>query len=299
MRDLWHGEAVTDMRPLRGTVRTAQAGDVTAIVAIAQATGQEEDWDDVYPAYISHLLQHGTLLVAERDDTVTAFGATLRIGSGPDAISMLTDLFVHPAAHGSGTGRAILARLWDGQRRKMTFASLHEHALPLYTSFGVDAWWPLLYLRGDVLRLRPPDGWSVSAADPELVSALERQWTGNDRSAEHQMWARWPAGACVVASKHGRPAAAGTVGGSGPEYGISHLSVRPDAGDDAASDAVLAVLANLEPPDGQARACLPAPHPATRPLLAARWRVEEFDLHMSSHFGLLDARRLVPSPALA
>ena len=31
----------------------------------------------------------------------------------------------------------------------MTFSSLHAHALPLYTRFGVDAWWPLLYLAGD------------------------------------------------------------------------------------------------------------------------------------------------------
>ena len=43
----------------------------------------------------------------------------------------------------------------------MTFSSLHANAVPLYTSFGVDAWWPLLYLRGDVRRLTTPPGWSV------------------------------------------------------------------------------------------------------------------------------------------
>ncbi len=281
------------------TVRPATAGDYTAITAIAEATGQDEDWDDVYPAYIGHLLEHGTLLLAERDGAVTGFGATLRIGSGPDAIAMLTDLFVHPSAHGTGTGRAILTGLWDGEARKMTFSSLHAHAVPLYTSFGVDAWWPLLYLRGDVRQLRMPAGWSVSPGSPELVSELERDWTGTDRGAEHRMWARWPAGAGIVASLDGAPAAAGTVGGAGPEYGISHLAVPSGAGDEIARDAVLAVLASLEPPGGQARASLPAPHPGTRPLLSAGWRVEEFDLYMSSHFGLIDARRMVPSPALA
>ena len=293
--------------PASPVVRPAGRGDLGAIIDIAKATGQDEDWDHVYPVYIGHLLEHGTLLVAQRDGGVTGYGATLRIGSGPDAIAMLTDLFVHPASHGAGTGRALLARLWDGEPRKMTFSSLHAHALPLYTSFGVDAWWPLLYLQGDVGRVRMPPGWSVSGANPDRIGELERRWTGADRTAEHQMWARWPDGAGIVASLDGEAFAAGTVGGAGHEYGISHLAVAPAAGtiggaDDEqgiARDAVLAVLASLRPPGGQARACLPAPHPATRPLLGSGWRVQEFDLFMGSHFGLVDARRMVLSPALA
>jgi hypothetical protein len=70
------------------------------------------------------------------------------------------------------------------------------------------------------------------------------------------------------------------------------------AGGDAAA-AVLTVLAGLEAGDGQARVCLPAPHPAVRALLAAGWRVEEFDLFMATEAALLDPRRAVPSPALA
>lgn len=290
---------MTPARPRPDAIRPAGPGDLGAIMAIARATGQDEDWENVYPAYIGHLLEHGTLLVAEPDGAVSGFGATLRIGSGADAVVMLTDLFVHPEAHGSGTGRAILTRLWGGEPRKMTFASLHAHALPLYTSFGADAWWPLLYLRGNVRQVRKPAGWSVSQASPDLVSELERDWTGIDRVAEHRMWADRPAGAGIVASLDGEPAAAGTVGGAGPECGISHLAVRSAAGETIARDAVLAVLAGLEPPGGQARVTLPAPHPGTRSLLSAGWRVEEFDFYMSSHFGLIDARRMVPSPALA
>jgi hypothetical protein len=62
---------------------------------------------------------------------------------------------------------------------------------------------------------------------------------------------------------------------------------------------VLAVLAALTPEDGVARVCLPAPHPAVRPLLAAGWRVGEFDLFMATEPGLIDPRRAAPSPALA
>ena len=296
--------------------------DLVAIAAIAMATGQDEDWDQVYPAYLTHLVRHGSLLVAERAGVVTGYGATIRIGTGEQEICMLTDLFVDPSAHGAGTGRAILSSLWHDAPRRITFSSLHAHALPLYTSFGLDAWWPLLYLSGDVGRLRTPEGWSVTTAAASRVAELELSWTGFDRTAEHEFWVTWPGGAGVIASLDGRPVAAGSVGGAGSEYGICHLAM--DAGDGAgrdagaenlqdigkqtrsgagtgpdAADAVIAVLSSLEPAGGQARVCLPAPHPATRRLLGAGWRVEEFDLHMATRFGLIDPLRTALSPGLA
>jgi GNAT superfamily N-acetyltransferase len=282
------------------TIRAAAGDDLAAIARIAEATGQDEDWDNAFGPYIRHLIAHGTLLVAERGGAVAGYGGTVRVGAGPTAVSMLTDLFVDPAAHGGGTGRALLRQLWSDEPRRMTFSSLHARALPLYTKFGVDAWWPLLYLRGDVRMLPLPDGWSVSPAEADVVAGLERTWTGVDRIAEHRFWAAWPNGSGVIASLRGQPMAAGAVGGTAAEYGIRHLALDGAAADDAAArDAVIAVLSWLEPPAGRARAYLPAPHPATRPLLAAGWRIEEFDLHMASEFGLIDPRRGVPSPALA
>ncbi|HEX7995340.1 MAG TPA: GNAT family N-acetyltransferase [Streptosporangiaceae bacterium] len=280
-------------------VRQAEPADLPAIIAIAKATGQDEDWEHVYPSYIRHLMRQCTLLVADRGGSVTGFGGTSQIGAGSEAICMLTDLFVDPAAHGSGTGRAILSELWTGDQRRMTFSSTHANALPLYTSFGVDAWWPLLYLHGDVRRLSMPSGWTVAAAKPEEVGGLEREWTGADRTAEHQLWSHWPSGVAVVASLDGSPAAAGTAGGAGHEYGICHLAASPVLDNDMAGDAVLAVLSWLSPADGLARVALPAPHRATRLLLASGWRVEDLDLHMSSEPGLIDPYRLAPSGALA
>jgi GNAT superfamily N-acetyltransferase len=291
----------------KARVRPATDADMAAITTIAMATGQDEDWDRAYPAYIRHVMAHGVLLVAERDGAVTGFGGTRLIGSGQLATSMLTDLFVAPTVHGSGTGRALLRELWGGESRRITFSSLHSNALPLYTSFGTDAWWPLLYLTGDVRKLRMPAGWSVSAADPLRAGQLELSWTGIDRTADHVFWSAWPDGSGVIASHDGELAAAGTVGGAGHEFGICHLSIRAGrsragvtaAGLDRARDAVLAVLSWLEPAGGRARVCLPAPHPATRALLAAGWRIEDFDLHMASEFGLIDPRSSVPSPSLA
>jgi GNAT superfamily N-acetyltransferase len=304
------------------TVRRAVPGDFPAIAKVAVATGQDEEWAGSDPAYLAYLLEHGTLLVAERDGGLTGFGATRLIGDGPAAVSMLCDLFVHPGTHGRGCGRAILSQLWPGAAStgavtsgaatgdaaktgartgepgrdrppRMTFSSQHAHALPLYTRFGLDAWWPLLYLAGDVRAVRAPDGWTVMPASAAEVAAAEQDWTGVDRAADHRAWAARPHGQPLRAFHHGELAAAGTAAGHGAGYGLVHLAAAPGA---PAGDAALAVLATLKAPQGRARVCLPGPHPAVRPLFAAGWRHEDSDLFMASDPGLLDARRAVPSP---
>ena len=280
-------------------IRDATAADTEAIARIAIATGQDEEWSGSDPAYVRHLLAHARLIVAEHRGTVAGFGATHQIGAGPAAVTMLCDLFVDPGCHGLGLGRAMLGVLWHDGTPRMTFSSLHAHALPLYARYGLDAWWPLLYLSGDVTALRAPAGWAVASAPAGEVAVLERQWTGIDRTADHQAWAARPGGQPVVAERDGQAAAAGTVGGAGTEYGIIHLALVPACGDGGARDAVLAVLAGLDPPGGRARVCLPAPHPAARPLLAAGWRNDDLDLYMATEPGLLDPRRAVPSPAAA
>jgi GNAT superfamily N-acetyltransferase len=285
---------VTEIR-----IREAAAGDTEAIGQVAIATGQDEEWAGSDPAYVRHLLAHGRVVVAEYRGAVTGFGATVRVGTGPAATIMLCDLFVDPRAHGLGLGRAMLAVLWPGGTPRMTFSSLHAHALPLYARFGLDAWWPLLYLNGDVTALRAPAGWAVAAAAAGDVAGLERRWTGIDRAADHQAWAARPGGQPVLAERDGQPLAAGTVAGAGTEYGLVHLALSPACGGAEARDGVLAVLASLDPPGGRARVCLPAPHPAVRPLLAAGWRNDDLDLYMATEPGLLDPRRAVPSSAFA
>jgi GNAT superfamily N-acetyltransferase len=280
-------------------IRAANAADVPAIGQVAMATGQDEEWSGSDPAYVAWLLANGRLLVAVRDGALAGFGATRRIGAGPGAVSMLCDLFVHPDAHGLGIGQAVLAELWRDEPRRMTFSSLHPHALPLYTRFGVDAWWPLLYLAGPVAALRAPDGWSVSVSGPAEVAAAELGWTGVDRAADHRAWAARPHGFLASVLRDGALVAAGTAAGDGDEFGIVHLAIAPGVTDDSARDAVLTLLASLDAPDGRAMVCLPAPHPAVRPLLGAGWRVRDKDLYMASEPDLLDARRAVPSPSAA
>ena len=280
-------------------VRPAAASDLAAIARVAEATGQVEEWSGTDPAYVRHLLAHGRVAVAELRGTVTGFGASRRIGDGPAAVTMLCDLFVDPRFHGQGTGQALLAALWEAGTPRMTFSSLHAHALPLYTRGGLDAWWPLLYLGGDVRALRGADGWTVAVAAPAEVAALEAEWTGTDRTADHLAWAARPGGRPVLARRGPDTLAAGTVAGEGAEYGIVHLALAPAATDGEVAGAVLAILASLDPPDGRARVCLPGPHPATRELLTAGWHIDFVDVFMATDPGLLDPRRAVPSPGLA
>ena len=284
-------------------MRGAVPADLPQIAAVAVATGQDEEWGGADPAYMNHLLAHGSVVGGVMGGVVVGFGATRRLGSGPGAVSMLCDLFVTPQVHGSGCGRAMLAGLWPGDGRdgghRMTFSSQHRNALPLYTSFGLDAWWPLLYLRGRAGAVTAPDGWRAEAAEAAEVAALERAWTGVDRSDDHSAWARRPRGAALLARREDQVLAAAATGGAGDGYGLTHLALAPSAGSADAAAAVLTVLAALQSRDGQALASLPAPHPAVRPLLAARWRTEEHDLFMATDPALLDPRRAVPSPALA
>lgn len=281
-------------------VRPGGEADVAAIAAITKATGQNDDWGGVNPAYVRHLLAHGRVVVAELDGDVVGFGAVQETGA--PAVSMLCDLYVDPAAHGRGCGRAMLADLWSTAARRMTFSSLHSHAMPLYTSFGLDPWWPLLYLKGYSTRLPVINEWTVESASPEAVAAQELAWTGADRAADYRAWAHRPAGDSILISRAcgDEVVAGGAVINRGRDRGIVHLATAPGAEDGDAAAVVLQALAQLQDEPGElAHVCLPAPHPAVRALLAAGWRFDEFDLFMASEPDLLDPRRAVPSPGQA
>jgi GNAT superfamily N-acetyltransferase len=286
-------------------VRPASATDLKAIAEVSAATGQDDLWGGQNPAYITHLMDVGQVVVAELGGQVAGFGAVQQIGAGPRAVSMLCDLFVHPGAHGRGCGRAMLADLWSAAGPRMTFSSLHSHAIPLYTSFGLDAWWPLLYLRGDPTGLPASEAWAAStgfgvgAAPAESVARYEFDWTGTGRAAEHRAWAARPGAEPILVSRDDEVIAAGVVIDHGPERGIVHLAISPGVDDRAAAGVVLRTLAQLAGSAEAAYVCLPAPHPAVRLLLAAGWRFDEFDLFMASEPGLLEPRRAVPSPGQA
>ena len=83
---------------------------------------------------------------------------------------------------------------------------------------------------------------------------------------------------------------------AGEQPTLEHLSMAPDLDDAEAAAVVAAAVGRIAA--GPVTAYLPAPHPAVRALLAAGWRVDEFDLFMATRPDLLDPSRDVPSPAL-
>ncbi len=257
-------------------VRAAEDHDLAAIAKVAFANDEHAATD---PGYVAHLREHGEFLVAERDGDVVGYAATRPIGGA----TMLCDLFIDPVHQGAGVGRRLLATAFEGREEIFTFSSRNPRALPLYVSCGLVPRWPLLYLTG------PPT--TPAAARAHLVpvgeaAVRELALTGVDRAPDYSLWGLADGGTGLVVELDGQVIAAGAADW---EW-LVHLAVAPDAD---ATEAVLAALAS-----GPARAAVPGPHPALRTLLAAGWRIDDFDHHMSSRDGLLDPRTVL-SPSLA
>jgi GNAT superfamily N-acetyltransferase len=279
-------------------VREGSRDDVAAIRAVARSVGQDHEWAAGDERYLCHLLDHGRLVVGEDPRGVIGYAATRPIERAGGRISMLADLFVAPDAHGRGCGRALLTTLWSGEPVRMTFSSLHPSALPLYASLGLVARWPLLYLSGEASGLATGDGWAVEECTPVDAAQLEEAWSGMPRIDDYVAWAGRPGGHAFSVRRDRGPLAMGAVARPGDRTGwvLEHLAVAPGLDDTAAAGVVVAALAALTP---AATVHLPAPHPAVRHLLAARWRVSTYDLFMATHDDLIDPERAVPSPALA
>ncbi|HEV8156304.1 MAG TPA: hypothetical protein VGP67_12275 [Gaiellales bacterium] len=62
-------------------VRKAVPGDLPAIAAVALANGQGEEWAGADPAYMTHLLAHGTVVVGVSGGSVIGFGATRKLAT--------------------------------------------------------------------------------------------------------------------------------------------------------------------------------------------------------------------------
>jgi GNAT superfamily N-acetyltransferase len=255
-------------------------GDLPAIAKIALANGDEGAGSD--SRYVSHLRRDGRFLVAELDGGVAGYCATRRIGGA----TMLCDLFVDPALHDAGIGGRLLDAVFEGTGEKFTFASRDPRAMPLYVRHGMIPRWPLLYLSG-------PSGGSSTLRSRKVpmakAGAAELELTGCDRIADYAYWATVPGSVGLIVQAGGDIVAAGAAG---PGW-LIHLASAGNC------DPVATLIAGLNAFDtGRIRLCLPGPHPALPLLLDARWRIDDYDHHMSSSQGLLSPGH-VPSASLA
>src|SRR5262245_18006793 len=113
-----------DIEASRFLLRTVTPADLEAIWEIRFA-------DDVAgaatipergspPPYLAHMLDYGTLLVAERDERIVGYAGRIDRGG----IAYLTDLFVDPAHQSAAVGRRLLERIFaDEPPVRCTLAS--------------------------------------------------------------------------------------------------------------------------------------------------------------------------------
>jgi len=273
-------------------IRAATTDDIGSIREILAAHGNDGPvlFADIVGPYVRHLVAHHRAMVTEQDGAVIAFGATVDAGF---AIH-LADLFVLPDRLGEGIGRPLLAALFDGARRRTTFASDDPRALPLYVRAGMEPWWACVSVEGAAASLPPGPGFlETASADPARLAALELAWTGFDRSIDHAFWGSQAGADSFVVAERGEPVAVchARARQVSPVRTIDRLLVRPGA------DPVPATLAALRRTGrgGTIQALLQGPSPVLRVLLDAGFMVGERDQYMASEPGLVDPARLIPN----
>lgn len=276
-------------------IRAATPDDVPAIRAILAAHGNDGPVviGDVVGPYVSHLVARHRAMVSETDGEVVAFGAVVDAGVAVH----LADLFVRPDLLGRGIGRPLLTALFGDAPRRTTFASDDPRALPLYVRAGMAPLWASLYVEGaaDVIPA-PGPGIDVASAGPAELAALERAWTGVDRTPDHVHWASQPEADSFVIGAHGEPVAIAhaRVRQMSPVRVVNRLLVRPGA------DPVAPTLAAMRRAGrtGSVMATIQGPSPVLRVLLDAGFLCTDRDQYMASEPGLVDPARLIPNPGM-
>ncbi len=276
-------------------IRPAQLEDVAEIRSILAEHGNDGpagEWDIVGP-YVGHLIATGRAMVAQAGERLVAFGATVDTGRGRH----LADLFVRADRLGGGIGRPLLDAVFGGEWPRTTFASDDPRAMPLYIRAGMAPLWTQLYVTGSAAEIpAPPDVLTVETADPTLLQALEREWTGRDRPLDHAFWASQADADPFIVVDRGETVAGGygRARQRGSQRALDRLVVRPG------HDPIGPIFAGLQRAarGGDVVACLAGPNPAVRPLLEAGFRIDGRDTYMASGPDLIDPSRLLPNPGM-
>lgn len=273
-------------------IRPATLTDVPGIRALLAAHGNDGPIStvDVVGPYVRHVVAHGRAFVSIEEERVVGYGAAVDAG----VAWHLADLFVLPDRLGHGIGRPLLEATMAHAGRRTTFASSDPRAVPLYVRAGMAPWWISLYMQGDPAGLpAPAERLEIEPADAARLAALERDWTGVDRSADHAFWASQAEADSFVVARRGEPVAVvhARARQVGPERAIDRMVVRPDA------DPVGPVIAALRRAarGGRVMAAIQGPSPLVPVLLAAGFRIEDHDQYMASEPGLVDPARLIPN----
>jgi Acetyltransferase (GNAT) family len=248
--------------------RPAQETDLRAVYEVFY---QNEVLDSPHPpspgdipSYLRHVLQTGTLYVAEQEREVCAFAGAITRGN----ITFLTDLFVQPVLQSGQLGKTLLhSVLPQDDLIHCTVSSSDPRALALYIRAGMSPQWPYFALRleksthewrltGDMEIIEADPG------DPALVQ-WDAQISGRLRPIDHLYWLREQRAVPLWFRRQGRIVAA-----------VSWASQRAD-------------VLHID---------VPGPHPCLAILLERGFRIAYVDTFVTTAgIPFFDARCYIPS----
>lgn len=250
----------------------------------------------VIPSYMNHVLQTGTLYVAETDGKIVGFAGAITRGT----ISFLTDLFVLPSYQSGSLGKKLLQTvLPHDDLIHCTLSSSDPRALSLYIRSGMRPWWPQYALQ---LSNSAQSQWSLEP-DMEIIEAdasdlVLLRWdtriSGRPRPQDLEFWVRDEKGVPLWFRRRGKLVGYGYVRFGATAHFNPHACKIGPLGADTPEDASACVLAAVHWALQQSADMLidvPGPNPCLAKLLERGFHIKSFDTFVCSASSLfLDAR---------
>jgi len=249
---------------------------------------------------LRHVLQTGTLYVAEQDGKILAFAGAISRGN----ITFLTDLFVWPTHQSGQLGKALLySVLPQDDLVHCTMSSSDPRALALYIRAGMRPQWPHFALRLEKPTHEMPlipdmEVIEADPGDPALVS-WDAQISGRLRPVDHQFWVREERALPLWFRRQGQTVGYGYLRlGAGTLWDPQACTLGP-IGASIPEDATACVLAAVNWALQQAEVLhieVPGPHPCLVTLLESGFRITYVDTFISTAITpFFDARCYIAS----
>ncbi|HXX77003.1 MAG TPA: GNAT family N-acetyltransferase [Ktedonobacteraceae bacterium] len=273
------------------TIRLATEADLPSAYEVFYQNELRDDpqllFPDIIPAYMHHVLQTGTLFVAEEDGEIIAFAGAITRGN----ISFLTDLFVLPSLQSSKLGKALLRSVLpqDGLAH-CTLSSSDPRALALYIRSGMRPSWPQYALQLSepalsVWQLEPDmEIIEADASDLALLS-WDTRISGRPRPQDLEFWIRDEQGVPLWFRRKGKIVGYGYVRFGAGDYIHPHKCKIGPMGADTPEDATACVLAVIHwaaQRSAEIHIDVPGPHPCLAILLERGFHIKSFDTFVSS-----------------
>ena len=281
------------------TIRPATEADLPTAYEVFYQNELRDDpqlpFPDVIPPYLSHVLQTGTLYVAEEDGKIVAFAGAITRGN----ISFLTDLFVLPSFQSGKLGKTLLQTVLPRDDLiHCTLSSSDPRALALYIRSGMRPWWPQYALQ----MFKPVQTWSLEpdieiihadASDLALLNS-DTRISGRPRPQDLEFWVRDEKAVPLWFRRQGKIAGYGYVRFNAGAHSNAHACKIGPMGAETPEDATACVLAAIHwamQRSEEIHIDVPGPHFCLTTLLERGFYIKSFDTFVCSASSLfLDAR---------